>query len=108
MRKPVKRHFITIKRPSSLTGTKGQRTGNDTILLRDVPASVETLSGNELELARQTVANATHRVIVWADPENPITTRDYCLFGARVLRIGHYDDPEQKGLEWVLLCSEER
>lgn len=108
MRKPVKRHFITIKRPSSEKGAKGQPTGSDTIILPDVPASVETLSGNELELARQTVSNATHRVIVWANPNKPITTRDYCVFGSRVLRIGHYDDLEQKGLEWVLICSEER
>lgn len=106
--RPPKRHFGTIKRPSTTKGVKGQRTGNDTIVLRDVPCSIETLSGRELEIARQTVADATHRVRIWADPDNPIATTDYLVFGSRTLRIGHYDDPEQQGLEWVLLCSEER
>lgn len=103
----LKRHRVTIKRPSTAKGTLGQRTGADTILLADVPCSIMTLAGNELEHARQTVANATHRVEMWIDPANPLTTLDYLVLSdGRRLNIGHVDDLDQKGLEYVLLCGE--
>lgn len=106
--KPTKQHYVTIKRPSTTLGTKGQRSGSDSTLLENVPCSIETLSGRELELARQTVADATHRVIMWADPSNPLLTSDYLVLGTRTLRIGHFDDVDQQGLEYMLLCVEER
>jgi len=105
----VKRHYVTIKRPSTAKGTKGQRTGSDTIVLANWPCSIETLSGGERELARTIVVDATHRVIGWADRTNPIRELDYLVLeGGRRLAIGHVADPEQLGLEWHLLCAEDR
>lgn len=108
-RKPPKRHYVTILKPSAARGTKGQKTGSDTIVLEEVPCSIETLAGRELDQARTTVADATHRVTMWANPQTPIASEYYLVMeDGRRLEIGHYDDVDQLGVEWLLLCREKR
>jgi head-tail adaptor len=101
------RHQVSIYRPATGKTSRGQRTGDPTLLLADVPCSVETLSGLELIRGRKQLADATHQVRMWADPDTPITPRDYLVFGSRTLHIGHVHDVEQLGIVWELLCREE-
>ncbi len=100
------RHYVNVMTPATGTGTRGQRSGSDVQLLGSVPAEVVTLSGRELESARQKYAEASIRVRLYADPSNPITTDNYLQFGARRLQIGYVNDVDQVGVELELLCSE--
>ena len=100
------RHRVAIKLPSDTKGTRGQRTGDPTTVVLSVPCSVETLAGRELELARQVVSNATLKVKM-RYPGFAITTRHFLLFGTRTLNIGHINDVDQIGREFILTCGEE-
>ena len=101
------RHQVDIYRPSASIGSRGQRTGSPTLLLAEVPCSIETLSGLEMIRAQKQFADATHRVHLHADPDTPLTPRDYLLFGTRTLNIGAIEDVDQIGVECVLLCKED-
>src|SRR3990167_1441101 len=97
----LKRHAVTIKRPSTALGTRGQRDGDPIIVAADVPCSIEPLSGRELELARHQVADATQLVTFFDDPSWNLSTRDYLEFGSRVLNIGHISHAEEVEFEAV-------
>ena len=94
--------------PSQDLGERGRRQGPDTVVLANVPCSIETLSGRELEVARQLYATATARVELHGDPAAPLTPQHYLLFGTKKLHIGHVDDVDRLGVEYVLLCGEDR
>lgn len=100
------RHRVTVQKNSgegTYDASYGQVTDNWTDLEK-IQASVTTLSGRELEFARQIVADATHR----------IEHRYYSLlgvkmrykFGSRIFHIGHLDNVEQRGVKHVALCAE--
>lgn len=103
---PPKRHIVQIKLPAAATGSRGQRSGADTLVMNNVWASIEPLAGTELELARQKYAAVTHRVCLFGDPNNPLTTKHYILFGSRKLQIGFTGNGEETGYEYQLLCGE--
>ncbi len=63
MRAGKLRHRVNVLLPSTTAGSRGSnRSGNPTTVLTNVPCAIETLSGVELELARQTFARATSKV----------------------------------------------
>lgn len=101
------RHQVAIYRPTTTLGSRGQRSGADTLLLSNVPCSIETLSGLELIRARKQFAESTHRVRMFADPDTPLTPRDYLIFGSRTLNIGAIDSVDNIGVEYILLCKED-
>lgn len=100
------RHRVTVKSPATGVGRRGQRSGDDTTLLRDEPAEVVTLSGRELEQARATFAAAMLRVVMRVHPKFPITTNNYLEFNGRTLNIGHVNDIDNRGIKYELLCGE--
>lgn len=102
----VKRHAVTIKRPSTTIGDRGQITGDASTVAEDVPCSIEPLSGRELELAKQIVANATQRVTFYVGDEWKLTTKDFIVFGTRELNIGHISYADEVEFEAVCLCAE--
>lgn len=107
----LKRHTIAIKRPSTTTDNRGRRTGSDTTVISDLPASIELLSGLELIRARKQYARADYRVTIWAI-DSRIKPTDFLTWTdrydeERTLHIGHVGDEDDRGMELVLLCSEE-
>lgn len=108
MRNPgTLRHRITFYRQPQGEDDRGQPDGPETILRSGVLCEVVTLSGREMELARQACAVATHRVGCYADPQRPITQGCFGLWGARRLNIEEVIDPANDGLFVELLCTEE-
>lgn len=101
------RHRATVRRPSSTLDSRGQRGGTDATIMADVPCSITPLSGRELEQARQTVAEASHRVEMYADPEHPLQPIDYLEIGRRILWVRWVQDLDEKGVAYALLCEEE-
>lgn len=101
------RHVATVLRPpESNYGTLGQKQGQDEVIYKDWPCSIETLSGRESEYARQNYATATLVVKGYTDPAKPIKATDYLQFGARKINIGFVNDVDQNGLQSELLCGE--
>ncbi len=100
------RHRVDIYLPSTSVDSRGQRTGADDLKLEAVPAEITTLTGRQLEVARQVVSNATHQVKMrW--PGFTLNTKHYLQFGTRKLQIGHIDDSEHIGRELTLLVGED-
>jgi head-tail adaptor len=99
------RHVVTVKRPATTKGSRGQNTGT-AATLGIARAKIETLSGRELEIANQVYAGAALRVTIRHFPG--LVASDYLEFGSRRLEIGHVENVEQKDWWNVLLCSEDQ
>jgi SPP1 family predicted phage head-tail adaptor len=91
----------------SSTGDRGQPVGSWVTTYTNVPCGIEELSGRQLELARQLVASATHRVSLrWISGVVPMTTR--INFGGRLLKIEHVNEFDFRKLYLQLLCTEQK
>lgn len=105
------RHVVNVMRPTQALGTRGEGEGKDQQVLKDVPCSIETLSGREAELARSVYPDATYKVEMYADPSNPVTAVMYLTggtIGTRRLHIGFVNDSNNMGTaSLTLLCGED-
>lgn len=101
------RQSITIQQDQGAsTGSRGQRVSSWVDVYHNVRAGVVGLAGRELELARQQVVNATHRVTIrYLANVDTITWR--VVFGDLVLSIGSVTDPDYRHRSLVLLCYSE-
>lgn len=99
-------HVVSVMRPTTAEGTRGEIRGNDQTLLKNVPASVVTLSGRELVQARTVFAEATYEVKLYGDPKHPIQATDYLMFQGKKLAIAFSNDANQNGIRYTLLCGE--
>lgn len=111
------RHVVKVMRPTKTTNDIGNTQGNPTIIFEKWPCSIETMSGRELELARQTFAAASLKVEGYGNPKNPIRETDYLEFidgvtgtkeKPRKLHVGVVNDKRQNGIELSLICGEDR
>ena len=102
----LRRHYISVLRPSSALNGRGQIEGEPEVVYRALPAEIRTLSTREQEIARQNYALASHQVTVWPDPAKPITELDHVAIGGRRLEVGSVNDVRQTGIELVLICGE--
>jgi len=99
------RHRVTIQSKTTTRNERGINRETWSALHSSVPAEIVTLSGRELEQARQLVGTATTavRIRFYAN----VTKECRIVFGSRVLTIGHIDNVDQRDIELVLTCSEE-
>ena len=105
MRAGTLRHRVTIQRDDGVVGSRGQRVPDWTDV-EIVSASIETLNGNEAELAHQLVPTAMHKITVrW---NCNVTTRRRFKFGSRIFHIGHVENVEERNVQMSCLCTEEK
>lgn len=104
----VMRHRVDIFRKPRETSldARGQLTGDDVRLASGVPCFVNQLQANELTVARQQYASATHNVQMYADPNLALNEECYLKWGSRRLDIGGAIDPLGNDLKFTLLCGE--
>jgi hypothetical protein len=100
------RHYVNVMRPTKAADEYGQTQGQPETLLANVPCSVETLSGRELELARATFGMVSYKVTMYGDPSKPIRRTDYLTMGDRRLEIADVKDTYQNGVVFELICGE--
>lgn len=99
------RHPVTIQ--SKTLGAAGDR-GQPSVTWTteaSVRAQIEELSGRKLELARQLVATATHRVVIRYLSSLAVTDR--VVFGSRVFNIGHILNWKLLNFTQELICTEQ-
>lgn len=103
------RHTVDIYRdPTGAFGTRGELIGSDALVARAVPCSITTLSGREVEQARSSFPYAAHQVEMYGDPAWHLDESCKLVFGERVLHVGHVNDVDQKGMEFILLVGEDK
>ena len=101
-----RRHRVNIYDPTKAQGLDGQLQGQDVVIYREVPCSIETLGGSESEVANQQTAITNYRVTLYGDPNKPIHHACYLTLGPRKLHIQAIDDRHQNGTQLTLLCGE--
>ena len=111
------RHTVTIKEHKIESGTTayntyGQVSVSSTAWQTGITtrASIEQLSGDEMQVARQIYPHASHRVTVDYNSTLASTggTRRVVVFGSRYLHIGAILNPDLENVQLQLLCGEER
>lgn len=97
-------------RPTEALDSRGQPAGKDTVVIKEWPCSIDTLSGNKAVQARTVFAETRHSVKGWGDPAKRFKARDYLTggtIGDRKLFVGAIIDKLNNGLgEIELLCGE--
>jgi SPP1 family predicted phage head-tail adaptor len=100
------RHHVSIEQNQPTTGSRGESLPNWTTVLAGVPAAIEPLSGRQLELARQMVTNATHKITTRYHPN--IEAVNYrILWNDHTFTIGLVIDPDFRHRQLVMTCYEE-
>lgn len=100
------RHRVYIQRATEAANTYGEMVKTWASIYR-VWASVEPLTGRELERAQQVSAEATTRVKIRYTDD--VTVGDRILFGTydqRVFEINAIVNPDERNVELHLFCSE--
>ena len=93
--------------PTGAKDAHGGQIGQTQLVASDVPCSIVTLTGRQAEQARSTWAYAAYQIEMFADPAWALAPGDKLIQGKAVYYVGHVDDVDQKGLEFVLLCGRE-
>ena len=102
------RHALAVQLPVSntLLDKHGQPSPDWETVTARVMAKIETLGGEELEVARKTYAQATHRVTIRFC--NGLTTRHRLVArNGSILNIGHIDNVEWLDREPRILVREQ-
>lgn len=105
MRAGELRHRVDIEERRTIYGTRGEAL-DQWQKIGTVWASIETLSGTELDRARTTLADATHVVTLRYRPG--ITERTRFKFGERYFHVGHVNQVDQRKEMILATCGEER
>ena len=100
------RHVVNVMRPTKSKGSLGQSQGEPETIIQNVPCSIETLSGNEQEAARQNGVTATYMVKLTGPMD--IDEKCYLTLGSRQFNIAHVADTNLNGIDLVLLCAENK
>lgn len=100
------RHVVDVLRPFAENDSRG---AVDPLqgekYLSAIPCSIEPLTAREQEAARQVYGLATHRVKMYADPQNPLNHTMWLVWGKRRLEVGSAL-LDERGLMYTLTCGE--
>lgn len=99
-------HQCDVMVPPEAQGAYGELVGNDGVYLRNVPISIEHLSGREGEVARATFGASVLKVGMYGDPRKPIKKDQKLRVGERTLEIADIKDVHQNGTQYELICGE--
>ena len=94
---------MTIQTASETPNTYGEQVRTWSTFAT-VWASIEPLSGNELENARQRVAKASH--LIRCRHVASVTPKMRLIYGSRTFDIGAAMDVDERNRELRLLCTE--
>lgn len=100
------RHLVTFERQrDGDSSSAGDRSGSFYTTWEDVPVSIRQLSMREMELARQHIASATHKIELRYHPN--ISVRDRIIFGERTFEVGSINNVDERNRWLELIVSEE-
>ena len=98
------RNQITVQRCTKTQNSYGEDVPTWSTLLT-MNAEVRAMTGREMEVARQTAAEARFKIRSW-NPPVTIRREDRIIWGDRTLDILDAEDPTGVGREIVILAKE--
>jgi SPP1 family predicted phage head-tail adaptor len=102
------RHAITILQPSLVQDAAGGwQIGADNTFAANVPAEISTLTGRELEAAKQKVSEVTHKITIRWQP-GILASMNVGWFDdrPRFFQIQAVENPDGRRIKLELLCIE--
>ena len=99
------RHLLTLQSSSTSTSRSGEATISYTTEGK-AWGSVEPLSGRELEWARQSVANVSHRIRLRYNPNYSVAPNWRCTFGSRAFYFASVLNMDERNRELEILAVE--
>ena len=102
------RHVITILRPNvTQDAAGGWQIGDDSVFADNVPAKISTLTGRELEAAKQKVSEVTHKITIRWQP-GILAKMNIGWFDERkkFFQIQAVENPDGRQYKLELLCIE--
>ena len=105
MRAGSLRHTVNVqqKEQTAISPSGGAINEWET-LYENVCCSITPLTGKELELARQHVGRASHKVVMRYHPN--INATQQLQFGDRIFNIGFVQNMDERNFILALLCTE--
>ncbi len=100
------RHVVKVMRPTKNEGSLGELQGNPEVICNQWPCSIDALSGNEQERARQNGVTATYKIEGYGNPDKPFKETDWLELGERKFNIANIEDVQLNGVKLKLLCGE--
>lgn len=103
------RHVANIMRPTDAEGTRGEREGQDEVVIREWPFSYKQLRGDVAEQVHTSLGTAAGQLEGYADPSRQVTPGMYLTggtLGARRFDIAAVEDLSGMGRKWVITYSE--
>lgn len=103
------RHVANIMRPTDAEGTRGEREGQDEVVIREWPFSYKQLRGDTAEQVHSVYGMAAGQLEGYADPSRQVTPGMYLAggtLGGRRLDIAAVEDKGGMGRKWVITYSE--
>lgn len=98
------RHRLVVQRATKTQDSYGQDVVEWTDLMT-IYAQVRAMTGNEMEAARQTAAEARFKIRSWYPPVT-IRREDRIIWDQRTLDVLDAEDPTGVGREIVILAKE--
>jgi len=105
-RQKRKWHRVQILDPPQGRGDRNELTG-DWQIKETLSATIKPLRGRQLEQARQLTSTATHEFEMWQHNGFELTPKNRLRMNGRVFDIGYVRDPDEDGLKWRVICTEE-
>lgn len=101
------RHYVTIEHKVEVAkGQRGDPKGIWTALYEDVPALIEALTGKQLEITRQLVPTATHRVTLRYHAG--VTAQMRVAYRGKYLNVEYVAEGDYRLRYQELTCTEQR
>jgi len=104
-----KRHLVSLRGPDTVLVPDGDGGYTETPVAlspADVYAEIKPATARDLErtIANAVQSNASH--VVTIDYHPAVNTKTQVVFGTRVLKVTGVQNPEERNVELVLVCSE--
>lgn len=103
MRAGQLRHYITIQRDTGATSDSYKQHVESWTTLAQVHVGIFPLSGREAEIAKQTQADLTHKIIMRHTDINP---KDRIRWGSRTFNVVSVLNTEERGRELSIMANE--
>lgn len=103
------RHVANIMRPTDAEGTRGEREGQDAVVIREWPFSYKQGGAGMAELVNTSVGYAIGACEGYSDPSRPIAAGMYLTegtLGNRKLYITNVEDKDAMGRKWIVTYRE--
>lgn len=99
------RHLLTLQESSVATSSSGESSISYTTVGK-AWGSVEPLSGRELEWAKQSVANVSHKIRLRYNPNYAVGPDWRCTFSGRTFYFASVLNPDERNRELEILAVE--